>query len=185
MREKIASLVQSIQPTDEMEREHIAATLEWIASGAGLFRVRKPDVPYQHLVSYFVLVDPSVRRLLLVDHRLAGLWLPSGGHVEPGEHPQETVRREVREELGIDAAFLFTTPLFLTVTQTRGTVARHTDVSLWYVLLADCTKSLEFDAGEFHDIRWFALDNIPLERADPHMQRFVTKLRSRLMCEWT
>ncbi|MEE3919135.1 NUDIX domain-containing protein [Micromonospora sp. BRA006-A] len=31
------------------------------------------------------------------------MWLPSGGHVEPGEHPADTVRRELREELGVAA----------------------------------------------------------------------------------
>ena len=44
----------------------------------------KPDVPPKHLVSYFALVDERRGKLLLVDHKLAGLWLPSGGHVEPG-----------------------------------------------------------------------------------------------------
>ncbi len=46
------------------------------------------------------------QKLLLVDHKKAGLWLPSGGHVEIDEHPQTTVQREVREELGIEATFL-------------------------------------------------------------------------------
>ncbi|MFE5112552.1 hypothetical protein [Streptomyces sp. NPDC056663] len=28
--------------------------------------------------------------MLLVAHRKAGLWLPAGGHVEPGEDPWRT-----------------------------------------------------------------------------------------------
>ncbi|MGV9748387.1 NUDIX domain-containing protein [Rhodococcus zopfii] len=40
-----------------------------------------------------------------MDHIGAGLWLPTGGHVEPGEHPLDTAIRETREELGIDADF--------------------------------------------------------------------------------
>lgn len=31
------------------------------------------------------------------------MWLPPGGHVEPGEDPWQTVVRECREELHIDA----------------------------------------------------------------------------------
>jgi 8-oxo-dGTP diphosphatase len=176
IRDEIIALVRSIRPYDGLEREHIDATLEWITSGADLFRIKRPDIPPQHLVSYCMLVDPTARRLLLVDHRTSGLWLPSGGHVEPGEHPDVTAARELREELGIDADLLFPEPFFQTVTQTTGTVARHTDVSLWYVFQGDSSVSLDFDSGEFHGIRWFAFDEIPFERSDPHMRRFVAKL---------
>ncbi|MFG2951581.1 NUDIX domain-containing protein [Streptomyces adustus] len=41
--------------------------------------------------------------MLLVAHCKAGLWLPAGGHVEPGEDPWAAMVRECREELGIHA----------------------------------------------------------------------------------
>ncbi len=78
-----------------------------------------PRTPSPHLVSYFLPVDPASGSVLLADHRKSGLWLPPGGHIEPGEHPAETVRRETREELGIDARFSPLTgerPAFVTVT---------------------------------------------------------------------
>ena len=62
---------------------------------------QKPDVPPKHLVSYFALVDEARGKMLLVDHKLAGLWLPSGGHVEPDEDPRATVVREIAEELNL------------------------------------------------------------------------------------
>jgi 8-oxo-dGTP diphosphatase len=125
MRTRVETLVQMIQPYDALEQEQISATLTWIASGAPLCRIAKPDVPPQHLVAYFVLVDLAQEKLLLVDHKNAGLWLPGGGHVEPGEHPQATVRRELSEELAISADFLWVDPLFLTVTRTMGATAGH------------------------------------------------------------
>jgi 8-oxo-dGTP pyrophosphatase MutT (NUDIX family) len=175
LRRHIAELVGSIEPCDPLEEKHRSMTLEWIGSGASLFRIAKPDTPPQHLVSYFLLLDPLHRMVLLVDHIKAGLWLPSGGHVEPEEHPEQTVRREVVEELGIEATFLLPHPLFITVTETVGSTSGHTDISLWYLLRGDSTGELMFDRSEFRSIAWFPIDRLP-DRTDPHMERFAGKL---------
>jgi 8-oxo-dGTP pyrophosphatase MutT (NUDIX family) len=180
MHDRIAAIVRAIQAHDPLEADHIRATLDWIGSGAPLCRTQKPATPPQHLVSYVILVDPLDRQLLLVDHRKSGLWLPSGGHVEPGEHPRATAEREAWEELRIEARFLFEEPLFLTITQTVGQTAGHTDVSLWYVLTGDASQPLQYDAEEFVQIAWFPLDALPLERTDPHMERFTSKLAAAL-----
>ncbi len=121
-----------------------------------------------------MLVDADY--LLLVDHINAELWLPTGGHVEPGEHPKLTVIREAQEELGIDPVFRDGKPIFLTESVTVGRTAGHTDVSLWYVIDAKRDAKLMFDRNEFRDARWFRRDTIPLERTDQHMARFLRKL---------
>ena len=95
VRDKIASIVAAIDPIDALERMHRDSTIEWIRSGAPIFRIKKPDVPSKHLVSYFALFDEQCGKLLLVDHKSAGLWLPGGGHVEPDEAPDATVVREL------------------------------------------------------------------------------------------
>jgi 8-oxo-dGTP diphosphatase len=180
MRDRIAEIIAAIEPLDELERVHRDSTLEWIRSGAPIFRTQKPDVPPMHLVSYFAVFDDKRRELLLVDHKLAGLWLPSGGHVEPDEDPHATVIREIAEELNLAAEFIYPSPLFITVTRTVGGDGGHTDVSLWYLLRGDSSRAIEFDHGEFHGVRWFGFDEIPYERSDPHMRRFVGKLRALL-----
>jgi len=180
VRDRIAEIVAAIEPVDDLERGHRDSTIEWIRSGAPIFRFEKPDVPPMHLVSYFALVDEERRKMLLVDHKLAGLWLPSGGHVEPDEDPRATVVRELAEELSLLADFMQQDPLFITVTRTGGEDGGHTDVSLWYLLRGDSSAAIEFDRGEFHRVRWFGFDEIPFERSDPHMRRFVEKLRALL-----
>jgi hypothetical protein len=32
-------------------------------------------------------------------------------------------------------------------------------------------------------VRWFSFDEIPYERSDPHMRRFVAKMRSSLAAQ--
>jgi 8-oxo-dGTP pyrophosphatase MutT (NUDIX family) len=114
-------------------------------------------------------------QVLLVDHKNAQLWLPAGGHVEPGEHPRLTVLRELQEELGFAASHAIEAPLMVTCTTTVGISAGHVDVSLWYVVHADRNQSLTFDETEFHAVKWFDFSALPLERCEPHLARFIEK----------
>ncbi len=180
IRETIKSEIADIKAFDDLESEHIKDALSWVDSAADLFRIKKPDVPPKHLVSYFVLIDPKQQKLLLVDHILAQLWLPTGGHVAIDEHPRETVVREAEEELQQSASFLNNKkPFFITVTKTVGLTAGHTDVSLWYLLSGDSLDFINFDRREFSDVEWFTFKEI-LESDptifDPHMHRFTNKL---------
>lgn len=181
-RRAVEGALLGIEPWDETESAHRADALAWVRSGEPIWRLEKPATPPKHLVAYFLLVDPTLDQCLLVDHRKAQLWLPTGGHVEPGEDPAATVRREAREELGIEPPLLgglSNNPLFVTQTTTIGIDAGHIDVSLWYLCHADATQPLNPDPTEFRDIRWWDLDDLP--RADPtsfdpHLHRFVAKL---------
>lgn len=185
IRDTIQKEVEAISPIDTLEAQHQQDAIDWITSGADLFRIKKPDVPPKHLVSYFVLIDPVQKSLLLVDHIKAQLWLPSGGHVEKNEDPRETVRREVVEELQMNAVFLKGNeqPFFITVTQTVGLTPGHTDVSLWYLLEGSVHTFIDFDRTEFNEVEWFTFDEILQSDPvifDPHLQRFTTKLRNYL-----
>ena len=176
MHDQIRAELELIKPFDSVEREHHADALNWVCSGAELFRLEKPATPPKHLVSYFAVIDEQ--HILLVDHRNAQLWLPAGGHVEPQEHPRTTVQRELEEELGFRCPHPVESPVMVTCTPTVGLTAGHIDVSLWYVVRATREQPLLYDESEFLGVRWFPFSQVPLERADPHMGRFIAKLRS-------
>lgn len=174
----ITSLLAGIEPTDDLGRDHQRDALSWLASTDDIFRRVRPRTPSPHLVSYFLLVDRPAGSVLLCDHRLSGLWLPTGGHVEPGEHPLGTVRREAAEELGVtaepDTAF-GESPFFLTMTETVGPPAmRHVDVSLWFAVAGRAGQSLNPDQREFVQVRWWTVGELRsagLGRFEPHLLR--------------
>jgi 8-oxo-dGTP diphosphatase len=180
IREQITQLVNAITPYDKQEKEHIADVLSWIQSEADLFRIKKPDVPPKHLVSYIVLIDTAKKQVLLVHHKKAKLLLPPGGHVEINEHPTETVKRELQEELQLSANFITKEPFFITVTKTINNDAGHTDVSLWYLLQGDTTQQILYDKREMSGYQWSSYNQIiklhPKE-TDTHMHRFIKKLQ--------
>jgi 8-oxo-dGTP pyrophosphatase MutT (NUDIX family) len=183
---RVHDVVSAIEPCDDVEARQKAEIMDWLASDDDVFRRVRPATPPRHLVSYAVLVDASRRSMLLVEHRDAGLHLPAGGHVDPGEDPAETALREAREELGIAASFLpgiGARPLMVSQTTTTGRSAGHTDVSLWYVVAGDAGATVAGDTREFAGWRWWTFEEVLATDAavlDPHLQRFTAKLAARL-----
>lgn len=180
-RNELLTLIRGIAPHDERETADAQDALDWISSDAPLYRIQKPDIPPKHLVSYFAIIDPKSKKILLQDHLLAKLWLPAGGHIEPGEDPAEAALRECEEELGFAANFLGERkPHFITVTVTNGQ-GEHTDVSLWYILEASEDMPLVIEPDKFAAVRWWGIDevlNSPLELFEPSIHRFLNKIQT-------
>lgn len=186
-RSLIRDQVAAVSPWDDKEAGDQADILEWVSSGAPLFRIRRPATPARHLAVYCGILDDASRSVMLVNHVKAACWLPPGGHVDEGEDPRWTAQREAFEELGITPEFHEITgqgPFFVTVTQTRGPDS-HTDVTLWFVFQGDRGAEIRMDLREFTEVRWFGLDEQagwPASRFDPQNHRFAAKLTSALDC---
>lgn len=186
VRDVIRGIVDEIVPCDPEEAEHRLDVLEWIDSGSPIFRTERPAVPPKHLVAYCVLVDTDERKVLLVDHRDAERWLPTGGHVEVNEHPADAATRELVEELHVTPRFhavIGADPLMVTVSRTQGRSESHTDVSLWFVFDGSSDAVLVPDEAEFAGTRWWGFDDVRVGgrvEFDPHLPRFLDKLRARV-----
>lgn len=177
----VRNRVMAVNPADDREAADRAEILDWIDSGAPLFRTAKPSTPPRHLAVYAAIIDDDA--MMLVDHKKAEAWLFPGGHVDPGEDPWWSVKREVAEELGLSPQFHegFGQPFFCSITETRGT-GSHTDVTLWFVFRGDQAARIRPDLGEFRAVRWVPIQGTDWSEKcyDPHMRRFVNKLQATL-----
>lgn len=179
---RVRDPVEGVEPFDECEAADHRWVLDWVDSGAPLFRTAKPATPPRHLVVHAVLLDERAGALLLVEHAKARTWLPPGGHVDDGEDPRVAAVRELKEELGVAPPLhprFGSAPFFLTVTETRPPHS-HTDVSLWFVFDADRTQPLTPDLTEFARVRWFPLvaPGPSADGLETHVTRFLAKLSS-------
>lgn len=108
-------------------------------------------------------------------------WVDSGAElcrrVKPATPPRQTAAREVAEELGIEPPRDLGAPLLVTCSTTVGHTAGHEDVALWYLVRVPRDVPLEWERGEFVAVRWFRLDEVPLERAEPHLGRCLARLK--------
>lgn len=127
------------------------------------------------LVAACALVD-SDNRILLAQRpegkSLAGLWEFPGGKVEPGETPEETLIRELHEELGITTKVACLAPL---------TFASHTYESFHLLMpLYICRRYEGIPAGqEGQVIKWVRtreLRNYPMPPADEPLIPFLQDL---------
>jgi len=59
----------------------------------------------RHFTATAFVIDARKRTLLLWHKRL-GRWMPPGGHVDPNELPEDTARRECKEETGLDVEII-------------------------------------------------------------------------------
>ncbi len=117
------------------------------------------------LVAACALVDADGR--VLVAQRpegkaLAGLWEFPGGKVEPGERPEETLIRELHEELGITVQEACLAPLTFA---SYGYEAFHLLMPLWICRRWDGPVT----AREHSALKWLRpakLRDLPMPPAD-------------------
>ncbi|MDD5148382.1 MAG: NUDIX domain-containing protein [Candidatus ainarchaeum sp.] len=123
------------------------------------------------------LIFDAQKRMLMVDHKRLGLWLPPGGHVEEEETPEEALVREVLEETGFEIevtgdCFKETEkpghiqPLIIPFhIQTEDILKdshrdfAHEHIDLIYLCKITGGKIFH-NKAEHHDIKWFSIEEM-------------------------
>ena len=127
------------------------------------------------LVAACALIDPDGRVLIAQrppGKSMAGLWEFPGGKVEPGERPEQSLIRELREELGIAVKEECLAPL---------TFASHLYPDFHLLMpLYVCRRWEGFvEAREGQQLKWVRpheLRNYPMPPADEPLISHLTTL---------
>ena len=91
-------------------------------------------------------------------HKKADMWIPPGGHIDKGETPEQTVRREWKEELGRELKnekiVLFDISI-IPIENPNQSCVQHFD--FWQLVLCN-RDNFNFDKREFYDARWLSTE---------------------------
>ena len=128
------------------------------------FNCAMPHVYYALDLTVAVYVV-NFDRVLLVHHKSLDMWLPVGGHIDPGETPEDAVLREAIEEVGLhvylvgnrpdlqfDSARSLCAPTYMDVHPIDHI---HSHVGMIY--FATCVDSdVILQESELLEARWFS-----------------------------
>jgi 8-oxo-dGTP pyrophosphatase MutT (NUDIX family) len=128
------------------------------------------------MVGSTVIVLDSQNRLLMMKRSDSGNWGVPGGAMELGETTEETARRELFEETGLEAGEMTLFGVFsgkeLYYRYPRGEEVYN--VSIVY-LAQDVHGSIKLSDGEHYDFQYFSLENLP-ENVSPPIKPILKKL---------
>lgn len=108
-------------------------------------------------------------KVLLTFNKRLQTWIPIGGHIEPGESPEEAIKREVKEESGYEFLF-FPEPIQENVRilfpkriqlEHIPNHSEHINI-IWYGKITKLTDAQETDEKE--KLRWFTKEEILAEK---------------------
>ncbi len=143
-------------------------------------RAMHRDGTVDHLTASAFVFDPDLRRVVLVAHRKAGLWLQPGGHLEVGDVGLAgAALREAAEETGLDDLRALPGVVHLshhTLGARFGRCRSHLDVRYAMIASADRRPSV---SPESDDVRWWSIDTLPTD-TDEELRKVLPAVAERL-----
>ncbi len=163
---RVREQIEHLEPVDSRERVSIDALRDRLAwSGDPFDEAADP----RHLTASAFIVSP--RGIVLHRHKVLGIWVQPGGHVDLDETPEAAAVREAVEETGLAVRLREGGIVHVDVHQgPRG----HTHYDLRYLLDSD-GEDPHPAPGESPDVAWFSFEEAA-RRAEPSLVPVLAKL---------
>lgn len=135
----------------------------------------------RHFTATAFIID-SRKRTLLLWHKRLGRWMPPGGHIDPGETPEDAARRECKEETNLDVEItgepytdlfagnpaegrMLVKPIAMLLEEIpasaeRGEAAHQHMDFLFIARPLDESQALRIAEQEADDMRWFSAEEV-------------------------
>ena len=177
MRERVTDYILKTNVLKEVKEDFLIRLSE-----GGYSREENPE---SHFCVYFAFYDPKKDRVFVGHHKKSDLFLFTGGHVDMGELPVETLEREIFEELGFDWKFSEEiTPSLFTITEINSkTVNCKSHYDIWYFFPSsednfnpDYSKLSE----EFFRISWLDINQAIRLIKDPATKEALELIKGEL-----
>lgn len=173
--EAVRASLRARRPVDEREASGIRRALAELARLPRPFDRHADPV---HITGSGVLTRAG--QVLLLRHRLLGIWVQPGGHVEEGETPWAAARRETAEETGLEVHLAGAeggTPPPLLHVDVHQAAHGHTHLDLRYLLALEGDPTPRPPEDESQAVAWFGLgDAVAL--ADPGLRGLLVHISS-------
>jgi len=177
------NLLVSLTKTIENDYSLDADTKKIFLTRLSMGKLTKSDNPLNHFCSFIVPVHRQSRLIFAGHHIKADEWIPPGGHIELGETPLDTVRREFNEELSYaltNQRIEFFDISIMNVNSPTRPCRIHND--FWFVVYMDTMPNFLVDIGEFYEAAWLPIDQA-IKRAKremvinslTHLKRLLTR----------
>ena len=150
LKDEVIAAVAARTPVDDRERDCIGQFLREVE--------RLGDDPFNehagpvHVTTSALIVGP--RGVVLHRHRLLGIWVAPGGHIDRDENPWDAAVREATEETGLAVGHVAGVPSLVHVDVHAGPHG-HTHLDLRYLLEGgDADPAPPPD--ESQEVAWFS-----------------------------
>ena len=120
------------------------------------------------------LFTPDLSRVLIVETLPGRFGLP-GGHMEENESPDDALRRELSEELGLTSVAVIRNDFWM---------AEGSRLILGYIGTIEDTTVFELQQEEIHEVHWTPVEAIIRENISiPTYRNFIVSAHSMMTSE--